>query len=90
MLLDGMKETDDNYKLKMNLVKQRCYFRDSTYNIKHSAKQNILIIYTARKIKFSIKDFFSKCDNIRSVLRIWPHLLKKPLMENLIFCAVIH
>ena len=21
-------------------------------------------------------------------LRIWPHLLKKPLMENLIFCAV--
>ena len=26
---------------------------------------------TAQKIKFSIKDFFSKCDEIRSFLRIW-------------------
>ena len=32
-------------------------------------------------MKFSIKDFFSKCDQIRS-------FLKKPLMEKLIFCAV--
>ena len=37
---------------------------------------------------FSIKDFFSKCDQIRSFLRIWSHLLKKSLMENFIFCAV--
>ena len=27
-------------------------------------------------------DFFSKCDQIRSFLRIWSHLLKKSLMEN--------
>ena len=40
-------------------------------------------------MKFSIKDFFSKCDQIRSFLQIWSHLLKKPLMENLIFCAVL-
>ena len=40
---------------------------------------------TARKMKFSINDFFSKCDQI---LRIWSHLLKKSLMENFIFCAV--
>ena len=39
-------------------------------------------------MKFSIKDFFSKYDQIRSFLRIWSHLLKKSLMENLIFCAV--
>ena len=26
--------------------------------------------YTAQKMKFSIKDFFSKCDQIRSFLRI--------------------
>ena len=32
-------------------------------------------------MKFSIKDFFSKCDQIRS-------LLKKSLMENFISCAV--
>ena len=39
-------------------------------------------------MKFSIKDFFSQCDQIRSFLRIWSHLLKKSLMENFIFCAV--
>ena len=37
---------------------------------------------TAQKIKFSIKDFFRK-------LRIWSHLLKKSLMENFLFCAVL-
>ena len=46
--------------------------------------------YTAQKMKFSIEDFFSKCDQIRSFLRIWSHLLKKSLMENFIFCAVIN
>ena len=39
-------------------------------------------------MKFSMKDFSSKCDQIRRKLRIWSHLLKKSLMENLIFCAV--
>ena len=39
-------------------------------------------------MKFSIKDFFSKSDQIRRKLQIWSHLLKKSLMENLIFCAV--
>ena len=46
------------------------------------------VVSTAQKMKFSIKDFFSKCDQIRSFLRIWSHLLKKSLMENFIFCAV--
>ena len=36
-----------------------------------------------------MKDFFSKSDRIRRKLRIWSHLLKKSLMENFIFCAVI-
>ena len=40
-------------------------------------------------MKFSIKDFFSKRDQIRRKLRIWSPLLKKSLMENFIFCAVI-
>ena len=37
-------------------------------------------------MKFSIKDFFSKCDQIPQ--ETYPHLLKKYLMENPIFCAV--
>ena len=44
---------------------------------------------TSQKMKFSIKDFFSKYDQIRSFLRIWSHLLKKSFMENFIFCAVL-
>ena len=43
----------------------------------------------AQKMKFSIKAVFSKCDQIRSLLRIRSHLLKKYLMENFIFCAVV-
>ena len=39
-------------------------------------------------MKFSIKDFFSKCEQICSFLRIWSHPLKKSLMGNFIFCAV--
>ena len=42
----------------------------------------------AQKNKFSIKDFFSKCDQIRRKLKIWSHLLKKFLLKNFIFCAV--
>ena len=38
-----------------------------------------------KKMKFSIKDFFSKCDQIPRKLQIWSHLLKKFLMENFIF-----
>ena len=46
---------------------------------------------TAQKVKFSIKDFFSKCDQIRRKLRIWSHLLKKSLMVNFIFlCSETH
>ena len=33
-------------------------------------------------------NFFSKCDQIRSLLRIWLHLRKKSLMENCIICSV--
>ena len=40
-----------------------------------------------KKMKFSIKDFFSKYDQICSFLRIWSHLLEKSLMENFTFCA---
>ena len=46
-------------------------------------------MYTAQKMKFSIKDFFSKCDQIRRKLRIWSRLLKKSLLENFISCAVL-
>ena len=52
-----------------------------------------------RKIgaKVFIKDFFSKCDRIRSFLPIWLHLLKNSLMKTWFFvrrkltpCEVSH
>ena len=47
-----------------------------------------LLHNTAQKIKFSIKDFLSKCDQVCRFLRTWSHLLKKSLMENFVFYAV--
>ena len=51
-------------------------------------------IYTSylhcTKIKFSLKDFFSKCDQIRRKLQIWSHLLKQSLMKNFFFCVVLN
>ena len=48
----------------------------------------MFLVGTTQKMKFSITDFFSKCDQIRRKLRIWSHLLKKSITENFIFCAV--
>ena len=64
--------------LPASSVTQRCIQKP----VKH------LIFNTAQKMKFSIKDFFSKCDQIGRFLRIWSHLLKKSSMENFIFYAV--
>ena len=44
--------------------------------------------YAAQKMKFSIKDLFSKYDQICSFLPIWSHLLKQFLRENFTFYAV--
>ena len=40
---------------------------------------------TVQKLKFSITDFFSKCDQICSFLWIWSHLRDKSLMELIFF-----
>ena len=40
---------------------------------------------TAQKMKFPIKDFFSKCDQIHRKLQILSQLMKKSLMKTFIF-----
>ena len=40
-------------------------------------------------MKFFIKDFFTKCDQICSLLRVCSHLLKKSIKENFSFCVVV-
>ena len=51
--------------------------------------ENLCLLHCTKK-KFTIKDFFSKCDQIRRKLRIWSHLLKKSLKENFFYCAVLY
>ena len=41
-----------------------------------------------KKLKFSVKYFFSKCDRKSKNLRIWSHLLNKFIKENFTFCTV--
>lgn len=48
-----------------------------------------LICSTLHKKWSFPKDAFSKCDQIRSFLRIWSDLLKKSLKENFTFWAVL-
>ena len=43
-----------------------------------------------KKWSFSSRISSSKCDQIRSLLRIWSHLLEEILNGKLYFCAVIH
>ena len=42
-----------------------------------------------KKWRFFFKDFFSKCDQIRSFLQIWSHFRKKFLIENFFFVQCI-
>ena len=59
--------------------------RDGELNL---ASRLELVWSLHKKMKFPIKGFFSKYDQIRSFLRIRSHFLKKSLMDNFIFCAV--
>ena len=39
-------------------------------------------------MKFSIQDFFSKCEQTHRKLWMYSHFLKKLVMEDLIICGV--
>ena len=50
--------------------------------------QSTTVLANGVKMKFSIKDFFSKRDQIHRKLRIWSHVLNKSFVENFNFYAV--
>ena len=85
-------------KFILSIILKYTYFWDVDSRVKpisiiffvhHFLLSLMILNYTAQKMKFSIEDYFSKCDKIHSYLRIWSYLLKKSLMENFIFCAVL-
>ena len=56
-----------------------------THALSEKRATNVNHIKIFIMMKFSIKDYFSKCDQIHSFLQIWSHLLKKSLMEGVHF-----
>ena len=46
------------------------------------------IRHTVQKMKLSVKNFFSKCEQIRNFLRRCSHLLKKSTVESFIFSTM--
>ena len=72
---------------KDRVIKTNSKCNDHCMNLQtDNLAKNIIhrIHYAAQKVKFSITDFFNKCDQIRSL-----HLLKKSVMEYFILCAVL-
>ena len=88
-------KTEGHLKVRSNKRIDISHLTEKKVECKPSADNNgfrLLLketTYTAQKMKFSIKDFFNKYDQILMKLQIWSHLLKKSLMENFIFCAVL-
>ena len=56
-------------------------YSDRTYRLEKQFSLSATSL-TTQKMKFSIKNFFSKFDQIR-----WSHLQTKSLKENFFFCA---
>ena len=82
--LQNQLQKDDSLRISFNKRSINNYV-----NVKSPyLDSSIPLRNTAGKMKFFIKDFFSKCDKIHRKLRIWSHLLKKSLIGNFIFCAV--
>ena len=46
------------------------WYYNTTY-INWTCSSSYVLLFTVQKIKFSIKDFFSKCDQMHSFWRIW-------------------
>ena len=44
--------------------------------------------FTVQKVTFSFKDFFNKCEQTRSFIQTWSHLLTTSVNEKFNFCAV--
>ena len=78
----------ESQRLSCNLLKRKNFQSTPGQSYLQNTTENRRITNViTQKMKFSIKDFFSKCDQIRRKLRILSHLLKKSLMKNFIFCA---
>ena len=70
--MDKMNKTNINEKDKQ---KENYLMINDGLILSYSMLKNS---HLAQNLKFSIKDFFSKCDKVHSFLRIWSSILKNP------------
>ena len=76
--------TLENYELR----RQYNFDKKKTFLIIQIILILLYLNFFSHCTKNEVYHFFSKCDQIRSFLRIWSHLLKKSLNENFIFYVV--
>ena len=81
--LSYMRTTGSNFKIGSHSSAILDCSHWSLLKRKFTSDANV----TAQKVKFSINDFFSKCDQIFRKLRIWSCLLKKSWIANFIFLS---
>ena len=67
------------------ILKLIFFYKISFQNSYIFSERYVVDLHTGQKMKFSIKGFFSKCEQICSFLWVWSHLLKKSLMENFLY-----
>ena len=88
-LIHYKQETADLFTFTEEILIEKLHFLSSAAYYHFAHRWYIYLKKHCTRIKFFIKDFFSKGDQIRRKLRIWSHSLKKFLLENFILCAVI-
>ena len=76
-----------SFRWKLPCILWSCLAHFTALALKNFPRKNFQ--YFILHCTFSNKDFFSKCDKISNLLWIWSSLLKRSLMENFIFCAVL-
>ena len=74
--------------IEINFLFYRLQFCSLAHDLFTYYWGNLLLCRCLKKVKIATWYFFSKCNQIHSFLHICSHLLKKFLMENLIFCGV--
>ena len=87
MVIKTYKDTEQHWRLFFGALEQLCLNPSAYYTWLHILIKKLSL--TAQWLKFSNKDSFSKCEQIRKKLWIWSHLLKKSLLENFNFCTVV-
>ena len=73
---------------KMWIKKQDNFSKNELFSFSQKFSIYLLAKINAHQMSFVVKDLFSKCEHIRTKLRIYSHLLNKSLTENFILCVV--